>query len=139
MSVQKTEGATMTCQNCKTELVCHMSSYEGSFENKLQWQNQDGTAHYKWKAPGKFDCILPQSQEPKQEQLPDNEKFLEQKQVELKNQPAPESLDQITKTRIESDILLISQIEEIVKEKLNSSERAKIGMYVKLIYERFPQ
>jgi len=53
----KVEDAEMTCKSCGTDLVCHMSKYEGGFENKLQWQNSDGTAHYKWKSPGKFDCV----------------------------------------------------------------------------------
>lgn len=133
MSVQKTDGATMTCQNCNTKLTCRMSSYEGSFENKLQWQNPDRTAHYKWKSPGKFECVL------SEQVKPDNNEFLKQKQEELKNQPAPQALDKITQERIEKDILLISQIEEIVKQNLNTPIPEKIGMYVKLIYERFPQ
>lgn len=55
--VEKKEGAKMTCGKCGIELVCHMSEYDG-FENKLQWQNSDGTAHYKWTGPGKFDCVM---------------------------------------------------------------------------------
>ena len=58
--VEKVDGAGMDCKACGAELVCHMSKYEGGFENKLQWQNSDGTAHYKWKSPGKFDCVLPE-------------------------------------------------------------------------------
>lgn len=56
---EKIEDAEMTCNNCGSDLVCHMSKYEGGFENKLQWQNSDGSAHYKWKSAGKFDCVLP--------------------------------------------------------------------------------
>jgi len=62
--VDKTEGAKMTCLNCQTELVCHMSSYGGDFQDKLQWQNTDGTAHYKFAGKDednktKFKCVMP--------------------------------------------------------------------------------
>ena len=57
--VEKIEGAEMTCKSCDSDLVCHMSKYEGGFENKLQWQNSDGSAHYKWKSAGKYDCVIP--------------------------------------------------------------------------------
>lgn len=58
--VDKVEDAEMTCKSCGTDLVCHMSKYEGGFENKLQWQNSDGSAHYKWKSVGKYDCVIPE-------------------------------------------------------------------------------
>lgn len=61
--VEKVEDAEMTCKACGSDLICHMSKYEGGFENHLQWQNQDGTAHYKWKSSGKFDCVLPKDQQ----------------------------------------------------------------------------
>lgn len=66
--VDKVEDAEMTCKSCGSDLVCHMSKYEGGFENKLQWQNTDGSAHYKWKSPGKFDCVIPEenNETPKQ-------------------------------------------------------------------------
>lgn len=57
--VEKKEDATMTCQNCNTDLICRKKYYGGDFASKLQWQNADGTAHYKWKGDGKFDCVLP--------------------------------------------------------------------------------
>lgn len=53
----KEEGAEMKCKGCGTLLVCHMSTYQNGFENKLQWQNSDGSAHFKWTGPGKFDCV----------------------------------------------------------------------------------
>lgn len=58
--VDKVEDAEMTCKSCGTDLVCHMSNYQAGFENKLQWQNQDGSAHYKWVSAGKFRCVLPE-------------------------------------------------------------------------------
>jgi len=57
--VEKTDGAEMTCKSCGTELICHMSDYRADFKNQLQWQNEDGTAHYKWISKGKYNCIIP--------------------------------------------------------------------------------
>jgi len=53
--VEKREGATMTCHQCGEKLFCRMSNYLHPYTNKLQWQNQDGTAHYKYDS-GKFTC-----------------------------------------------------------------------------------
>lgn len=53
--LEKKEGATMVCKQCGAKLVCRMSNYKGPYPNKLQWQNQDGTAHYKYDG-GKFTC-----------------------------------------------------------------------------------
>ena len=45
----------MTCHQCGEKLFCRMSNYLHPYTNKLQWQNQDGTAHYKYDS-GKFTC-----------------------------------------------------------------------------------
>ena len=41
----KKEGVRTVCNGCSNEIICKMSAYS-NFENKLQWQNKDGTAHY---------------------------------------------------------------------------------------------
>ena len=46
--VEKKEGATMICHQCEQKLVCRMSAYKHPYTNKLQWQNSDGSAHYKY-------------------------------------------------------------------------------------------
>ena len=53
--IEKREGAIMTCRQCGGRLVCLMSNYKHPYVNKLQWQNQDGTAHYKYDG-GRFTC-----------------------------------------------------------------------------------
>ena len=53
--VEKIEGTTMTCHQCGEKLICRMSNYKPPYKNKLQWQNQDGTAHYKFDGK-KFTC-----------------------------------------------------------------------------------
>lgn len=63
--VEKKEGAEMTCLKCQTKLVCHMSNYKGDFKNKLQWQNQDGTAHYKFNG-SEYSCNIPENVEPEE-------------------------------------------------------------------------
>ncbi len=45
----------MTCHQCGDKLVCGMSNYKHPYTNKLQWQNPDGSAHYKYDG-GKFTC-----------------------------------------------------------------------------------
>ena len=53
--VEKREGATMICHQCGEKLVCRISNYKHPYTNKLQWQNQAGSAHYKYDG-GKFTC-----------------------------------------------------------------------------------
>lgn len=78
--VEKQEGASMICSSCGEKLVCRMSNYK-SHPNKLQWQNPDGTAHYKYDN-GKFTCNT-QSKESKQlkQALREQDEFL--KEAEL--------------------------------------------------------
>ena len=61
--VEKVEGATMTCRNCGTVLTCHQKTYDetDTFKAKtvMQWQNDDGTAHYKFLGEGKYNCNIP--------------------------------------------------------------------------------
>ena len=70
MAAPDHEGQEMTCKSCGTELIAREKKYEG-FEPKLQWQNEDGTAHYKFAGPGKFKCNIPKSEEQKQEETMD--------------------------------------------------------------------
>ena len=118
--VEKKEGAEMECVGCGADLVCHMSKYEGGFENNLQWQNSDGTAHYRWKSAGKFECIIPDD---------------EPQESSLSTIDIPE-INPITSSHIDKQLILISQIEKKVISHLgNSVVPAKIGLYVKLIYD----
>ena len=61
--VEKKLGAEMDCDSCGTHITCNKKTY-AAFKDKpertvLQWQNEDGTAHYKWISEGKYDCIIP--------------------------------------------------------------------------------
>ena len=138
--VDKKEGAEMTCKNCGSELVCHMSEYKGDFKNKLQWQNEDKTAHYSTKDGKNFTCNVPNETEP-------NDKFLQQKQEEIKGQTKiTQSTIQETKKTVftvddlvtidkELDKLIV--IEAIVTKKLTTDvppNPQKEGMFMKLLY-----
>lgn len=60
---EKKEGATMTCKGCGTELTCRSKDYGGNFAATLQWQNQDGSAHYKTTNGKDFTCNIPEGEE----------------------------------------------------------------------------
>ena len=68
--VLKKEGATMTCQNCDTDLICRTKDYGGNYEPALQWQNFDGSAHYKTKDGKNFSCNIPEDEETEQTRIP---------------------------------------------------------------------
>lgn len=68
--VTKKEGATMTCKNCDTSLICRMKDYGGNFAATLQWQNFDGTAHYKTSDGKDFTCNIPDDDEVAQTRIP---------------------------------------------------------------------
>ena len=61
--VEKIEGATMTCLNCNTDLICRLKEYGGNYKSSLQWQNEDGTAHYSTKDGKNFTCNIPTDDE----------------------------------------------------------------------------
>lgn len=60
----------MTCTQCDYELICRMKDYGGNFAPTLQWQNYDGTAHYKTTDGKNFSCIVPDEEETEQTRIP---------------------------------------------------------------------
>ncbi len=58
--VAKKEGAIMTCTQCDCELICRLKDYGGNYPPSLQWQNYDGTAHYKTTDGKNFECNVPE-------------------------------------------------------------------------------
>ena len=57
--VEKKEGAKMDCKNCDSDLICRLKDYGGTYAPSLQWQNQDGNAHYKTSDGKSFSCNIP--------------------------------------------------------------------------------
>jgi len=61
--VEKKEGAKMYCKNCDNELTCRLRDYGGDYKPTLQWQNEDGTAHYKTSDGKNFSCNIPDDED----------------------------------------------------------------------------
>lgn len=59
--VEKVVGKTMDCVTCGLRLICRSKTYEAYEEHPkrtvLQWQNDNGGAHYKWIGPEKYKCV----------------------------------------------------------------------------------
>lgn len=53
----------MTCKKCDTDLICRLRDYGGDYNPTLQWQNFDGSAHYKTKDGRNFTCNIPEDDE----------------------------------------------------------------------------
>lgn len=114
--VQKTEGATMECRNCGTELTCRLKDYGGNYKSSLQWQNEDGTAHYKTTNGRDFTCNIAESDEsPKTGETPKVSDFTP------KNSSLEEKLDSLN-NKVERIYAMISeQYREYIDRKGNSS------------------
>lgn len=132
--VEKVEGVEMTCKSCGSDLVCHMSKYEGGFENKPQWQNSDGSAHYKWKSPGKFDCVIPDDEA---QEVPGPE------ESPVETAPAKAKLPEFSKeaiSMIEGETLTLYMIRNVVNEFLkefeNTPHGGMVGQFTELIFEK---
>jgi len=46
--LNKVEGSKENCPSCGKEIICRTKPASGNYPAKLQWQNQDGTAHYNY-------------------------------------------------------------------------------------------
>ena len=42
----KKDGNVEQCPTCKSKIYCKLKPASGNYPEKLQWQNEDGTAHY---------------------------------------------------------------------------------------------
>lgn len=60
----------MNCTQCDSELICRTKDYGGNFAPTLQWQNYDGSAHYKTTDGKNFDCNVPDEEETEQTRIP---------------------------------------------------------------------
>ena len=67
--VEKKEGATMSCKNCDSDLICRLRDYGGDYKPTLQWQNFDGTAHYKTTDGKNFNCNIPEDDQTEQTKI----------------------------------------------------------------------
>lgn len=60
----------MICSQCDSELICRKKDYGGNFAPTLQWQNFDGSAHYKTTDGKNFSCNIPEEEETSQTRIP---------------------------------------------------------------------
>jgi len=67
--VIKKEGATQTCGKCGTDIICRLKDYGGNFAPTLQWQNYNGTAHFKTPDGKNYSCNVPEEEETAQTRI----------------------------------------------------------------------
>ena len=67
--VIKKEGATQACGKCGTDLICRLKDYGGNFAPTLQWQNFDGTPHFKTSDGKTYACNVPDEEETAQTRI----------------------------------------------------------------------
>ena len=57
----------MSCKQCGSDLTCRIKDYGGNYAPSLQWQNKDGSAHYKTVDGKNFNCYIPEETSPPQQ------------------------------------------------------------------------
>ena len=115
--VEKVEGAQMICSSCNTDLICHLKDYGGDYKAKLQWQNEDGSAHYMTKDGKNFTCNIP------------DEKSVEDQTEDVHTQSNLELLDTSTKNIVSNEADLILTIRKEVLETAKKYEKEpNLGM-----------
>ena len=74
--VVKKEGATQTCGKCGTDIICRMKDYGGNFAPTLQWQNFNGTAHFKTTDGKNYNCNVPEDNNAGQSAISTNQQTI---------------------------------------------------------------
>ena len=105
----KKEGATTTCKNCDSDLICRLKDYGGNFAPALQWQNFDGSAHYKTTDGKNFNCNIPDDDEAGQTRIPTEA-------ATTAGTPPPSPLTK-------AEFLLLVQLQEKIDSLLGLTER----------------
>jgi len=67
--VLKKEGATQACGKCGSDLICRLKDYGGNFAPTLQWQNFDGTPHFKTTDGKTYACNVPDEEQTAQTRI----------------------------------------------------------------------
>jgi len=117
--VEKVEGAQMICSSCNTDLVCRLKDYGGDYKAKLQWQNENGSAHYMTKDGKNFTCNIPDEKSVAAQT--EDAHTLTQSNLEL--------LDVSTKNLVSNEADLILHIRKVVLETAQKYEKEpNLGM-----------
>ena len=143
----KEDGNHGECPNCGVHITYRMSSYKGSYQNKLQWQNDDGTAHLKWVSDKNFKCNIPDEMK---SDIPPNTPAGPQQTIQEPPEapPLPRNTTPITELsanyieKFQKTISNIMQVEGIVRNELGKNQPvghfvdpAHVGMYVKFLVD----
>ncbi len=121
--VEKKEGAEMTCRSCGTDLICRMKEYKGDFAPKLQWQNEDYSAHYNTKDGKTFTCNIPNDDEAQEAPVTDT---VSSSNVDLK------PLDAGTKKLVSNEAEFICHIR---KEVIATVKKHDVDPHPGMIWE----
>lgn len=128
--VTKKEGATMTCTSCDTDLICRLKDYGGKFTPSLQWQNHDGSAHYKTSDGRNFTCNIPDEQN-----QPDTSLLIQS--TPLSQIP---SLEEEMKKIVEGEALTLLMIRQTVVEFLKKFTQRPgleiVQLITQIIYDK---
>ena len=109
--VTKKEGAEMSCKSCGTDLICHNKEYGGNYAATLQWQNSDGTAHYKTSDGKNFSCNIPE-EDPNQTKIPEPTRT---GTASTGVTPPPNNIDVKIREELEGINLRLDRIDEMVQ------------------------
>ena len=113
-------GKLETCRSCKKEIICGQTEYQGT--KKLQWQNKDGKAHYKFNVETQeLSCNIPVEET--------TEWGLQNKTLLLEGDDDVKKIDRIH----ELEGKVRARLTELDK---NNPVNEKIGMYVKLLLQK---
>ncbi len=96
----------MNCTQCDSDLVCRLKDYGGNFAPTLQWQNYNGTAHYKTSDGKNFECNIPEDDETAQTRIPS---------TTTPGTPPPNPIDIAIKNTVESIELRLQKMDEMVQ------------------------
>ncbi len=113
--VVKKEGATQTCGNCGTELICRLKDYGGNFAPTLQWQNFNGTAHFKTTDGKNYNCNIPEDDETEQTRIPSEAPKTPASPPSSSNPNPPSFVDSAIRETIENIDLRLQSMEEMIQ------------------------
>ena len=133
--LEKKLGNKAACPSCNTTIVCREKAASGNYPAKLQWQNEDGKAHYN------FDF---QKQEGDPDRITCNSVEVEDEQEKIDDTPAPEKTPEAKEyTEFDKavkghnrflDMIENATLARFANNKITPSGE-RLGMRVKLIWE----
>ena len=129
---EKIAGNHGPCFKCGTEMFCNEVEYQGT--KKLQWQEQDGKAHYSFDVATKATTCRQTAAKIKETVQSIIQQKIQLKDVDL-NMDTLNKVLEVT----QSSSQILKAIEYGVREQLGETAPAHIGLYVKIISEKMLQ